>query len=311
MFCAIGAAHAQEFQQWTADSGSARIGTQVKVERFDSESATRIKVAGFSFVRFGVWVDAMQSANYRAQVAHAFTTARSAGLPVLLTVRSTRPLSDHAAHAAADDATLRSAADQLVRTVNELTRAYGSDMLALELWNEPDLSTYWPTGQVEKTFPVYMNAVCAGLKANHAAVPVIGFGFSRAPVAGTLPDKLLRSVQPNSTHCLDAVSYHAYGMSAQQIQQAARYIRAQYGLPALITEWGVSSGSRAGVDGQAERTGAFLAKRNSIETPLISIYEWQDTTSAKNARERNFGLVDGAGTAKRALDAASTALQGR
>lgn len=46
-----------------------------------------------------------------------------------------------------------------------------------------------------------------------------------------------------------------------------------------------------------------------MNTPLISIYEWQDTVNGKNARERNFGLVDASGTPKPALGAALEALR--
>jgi hypothetical protein len=302
-------AHANEFQHWISGSaGSARAGTQVKIERFDSAAAAAIKAAGFSFVRLGVWVNAMQSENYRRQVASAFIAAHSAGLPVLLTMRSTIPLAQTSSNRAAFEGQLRVSADQLVRTVSQLIHDYGTDVLALELWNEPDLPTYWPTGHVETAFPIYMNAVCAGVRKLHAPFPVIGFGFSKPPVAGTLVDQLLRSAYSTSTHCLDAVSYHAYGMSARQIQQASRDIRARYGVPALITEWGVSSGSTEGLDGQATRIGALLTGRNALETPLISIYEWQDTANGKDVRERNFGLVNVSGEPKPALGAASTAL---
>ncbi|MCC8394819.1 cellulase family glycosylhydrolase [Paraburkholderia sp. MMS20-SJTR3] len=294
---------------WPANRhGSIRTGTQVKIERFDTDAATRIKAAGFSFVRFGVWVDALRSADYRQRVVRAFASARAADLPVLLTVRSTRALMPAGLDRPAGEAHLRDAAAQLVQAVSELSRTYRAQMLAVELWNEPDLPAYWPTAQVDTTFPLYMNAVCAGLAANPVTVPVIGFGFSTAPVAGTAAEKLLRSVTAGSAHCLAAVSYHAYGMSVPQIQQAASEIRARYGVPALITEWGVSSGGSGGVAAQSQRIGALLAKRNTLATPLISIYEWQDTATAKNARERNFGLVDPLGAAKPALGAAISAL---
>jgi hypothetical protein len=49
--------------------------------------------------------------------------------------------------------------------------------------------------------------------------------------------------------------------------------------------------------------------RESTNTPLISIYEWQDTANGKNARERNFGLLDASGARKPAFGAALTALR--
>ena len=286
------------------------VGTQVKIERFTSTSAMQIKAAGFSFIRFGVWVNSMQSADYQKRVANAFAVAQEAGLPVLLTVRSTIPLArSFQSDEAARNAQLRDAAKQLIHIVSSLVGAYGNNVLAVELWNEPELPTYWPTGNVDTTFPVYMRTVCAGLKNVHALTPVIGFGLARAPVSGSRSDKLLQSLQSSSDHCIDAVSYHAYGMSEKQIQDASVYVLSRYGLPALITEWGVSSGAKGGMTGQAATIQAFLMKRASMRTPLISIYEWQDTVDGKNARERNFGLVDASETPKPALAAALAALR--
>ncbi|AXL50017.1 hypothetical protein DSC91_002039 [Paraburkholderia caffeinilytica] len=302
---------AQQFGQRAFDSGSPlKTGMQVKVERFTSTSAMQIKAAGFSFVRFGVWANSMQTAEYRKRVASAFGAAEDADLPVLLTVRSTIPLArSYQSDEAARNAQLRDAAQQLVHVVNSLVGTYRNNVLAVELWNEPELPEYWPTGDVDTTFPVYMRAVCAGLKNVHALKPVIGFGFARAPASGSRSDKLLQSVQSSSDHCIDAVSYHAYGMGERQIQDASAYVLSRYGLPALITEWGVSSGAKGGVIGQAASIQAFLMRRASMNTPLISIYEWQDTVNGKNARERNFGLVDASGTPKPALGAALEALR--
>lgn len=304
-------AQAQQFGQRVFDSeGPLKVGTQVKVERFTSTSAMQIKAAGFGFVRFGVWVNSMQTAEYRKRVASAFAAAEKAGLPVLLTVRSTMPLVQSSqSDEAARNAQLRDAAQQLIQVVNGLVGTYRNNVLAVELWNEPELPAYWPTGDVETTFPVYMRTVCAGLKNVHAWKPVIGFGFARAPASGSRSDKLLQSLQSSSDHCIDAVSYHAYGMSERQIQDASTYVLSRYGLPALITEWGVSSGAKGGMTGQAANIQAFLMKRASMKTPLISIYEWQDTANGKNARERNFGLVDASGTPKPAFGATLEALR--
>ncbi|MFM0110834.1 cellulase family glycosylhydrolase [Paraburkholderia nemoris] len=303
--CGLSAvAEAQQFRQWiTVNARSPRVGTQVKIERITPAMGKQIKAAGFDFVRFGVWVNAMQDASYQARVANAFAAAQEAGLPVLLTVRSTVPLVLPELSQLDRDEQLREAAKQLARVVVTLGNTYGHNVLAIELWNEPELPTYWPTGDLDSTFPIYMQAVCSQLKSVHALIPIIGFGFATAPALGSKSDRLLRSLSSSPAQCMNAVSYHAYGMSEQQIQDASAYIRSQYGLPALITEWGISSGGRAGIFGQATGIKSFLMGRGSLKTPLISIYEWQDTENAKNAREQNFGLVDATGVKKPALDA--------
>ncbi len=294
-------------QDWISDhEGASKVGVQVKIERFTPTTAKQIKATGFSFVRFGVWTNSMQTAEYQKKVTDAFNAAQAADLPVLLTVRSTIPLARSSNDEAARNAQLRDSAKQLINVVGSLAGANGSDLLAVELWNEPELPTFWPTGDVDSTFPVYMQAVCSGLRAVLGTTPVIGFGFATVPASGSHSDKLLQSIQSPSSHCIDAVSYHAYGMSESQIREASVYVRSRYGLPAVITEWGVSSGRNGGIAGQAADIKLFLLKRNSMRTPLISIYEWQDTAHGKNARERNFGLVDASDTQKPALRAALT-----
>ncbi|MEM5314229.1 cellulase family glycosylhydrolase [Paraburkholderia sp. JHI869] len=274
--------------------------------------AQQISATGLEFVRFGVWTNAMRTPAYRRQVEQAFDAARDANLPVIVTVRDTAPLTKgDTTDSAAQDEQLRAAAGRLSATIVELSRNYGSGILAVELWNEPEFQKYWPTGHIDKTFPVYMRAVCAGLQEIRGTTPVIGFAFATMPLSGSMPEHLLRDAGVPSNGCIDAVSWHAYGKSAVEIAQVSEYVRANFGLPAIITEWGVSSGRLATENGQAAAIAAFLRERNSMRTPLISIYEWQNTTNAQNSKERNFGLLDAAGAQKPALGALRSALKGK
>jgi polysaccharide biosynthesis protein PslG len=305
----------QTFRQWMAGAdGATHVGAQVKIERFTPGMAQQIKAAGLEFVRFGVWVNAMHGDAYRAEVARAFEAAREGGLPVILTVRDTAPLlsgNGNGAGTATRDERLRAAAGRLSATIAELAKSYHSEILAVELWNEPEFEKYWPTGNTDETFPVYMRAVCAGLNEVRASTPVIGFAFATRPAAGSRSDQLLREAGAPALRCLDAVSWHAYGMSAEKIAEASRYVRASYGLPTVITEWGVSSGRFGSEGSQAAAIATFLRERNDLRTPLISIYEWQNTANAQNSKERNFGLVDASGQQKPALNAVESVLKRR
>ncbi|GAB2875474.1 hypothetical protein GCM10027093_08610 [Paraburkholderia jirisanensis] len=108
---------------------------------------------------------------------------------------------------------------------------------------------------------------------------------------------------------MDAVSYHAYGMSLQDIRATAGYVRDEYGVPAVITEWGVSSSvPLIGKFHQAQAVESFLADATSMQTTLISLYEWQDSDGASKVRERGFGLVDGNGDEKPVLGRVRAAL---
>ncbi|WP_250452575.1 cellulase family glycosylhydrolase [Caballeronia sp. ATUFL_M2_KS44] len=277
-----------------------RVGVQVKIETLTPQDADAIARSGFSFVRFGIWTNQLDDAAYRRRVASAFDVAARAKLPVLLTMRSTAPLVDEATR---DTAPMISAGKRFGAQVTQIARQYASQLVGIELWNEPDLSRYWPTGDIARTFPAFMQGVCSGLKAASRTVPIYGFGFSRAPVGNNLPSRLTLSVLTTSPHCIDAISYHAYGMTPPEIRNAADDIGSKYAMPAVITEWGVPSDGSATSNAtlQASRIRSFLASIRSLDASLISVYEWKDTASGRTARERSFGLVDATGAEKPAL----------
>ncbi|RQV08214.1 beta-xylosidase [Burkholderia cenocepacia] len=305
--------HAADRARWAAAfDGRPRVGVQVKIQSFTPDDARQIRQTGFDFVRFGVWTDRLDRADYRRQIDDAFAAARSARLPVLLTVRTLtrfRRADRQREEAQVDRASLAAAGARLAGTVTRLAAQYGHALVALELWNEPDLDRYWPTGDVARTFPPFAEGLCGGLVARRPDVPVVGFGFARPPLAGSVPDRLLAGVYAASPECLDAVSYHAYGMAPMQIRDAARDIRARYGLPALVTEDGAASASVDGDARQARRVRTLLDARATLGTPLLSIYEWADTANANDAAQRSYGLVRADRSPKLALDAASTSLR--
>ncbi len=311
-FVAFPPAHADDRARWPAASdGRPLVGVQTKIQSLTPADARQIRQTGFDFIRFGVWTDRLDRADYRRQVDEAFAAARAARLPVLLTVRMLAPLGqdDGAREAKTDRPSLVAAGARLAGAVTQLAARYDRALVAIELWNEPDLGRYWPTGDVAHTFPPFVEGVCRGLAARRPSAPVVGFGFARPPLPGSVPDRLLAGMVAASPACLDAVSYHAYGMTPPQIRDAARDIRARYGLPALVTEDGAAS---AGVDGdarQARRVRMLLDARATLGTPLLSVYEWADTANASDAAQRSYGLVRADRSPKPALDAARASLR--
>ncbi|WP_244814937.1 cellulase family glycosylhydrolase [Caballeronia sp. Lep1P3] len=283
------------------DQEAPRVGVQAKVETLSQRDADAIAQAGFGFVRFGIWTNLVDDPVYMRRVASAFRAAAHARLPVLLTMRSTAPLTDPGD---SSDARLMAEGRRFGMQVTAIARQYASQLVGIELWNEPDLDRYWPTGDVATTFPVFMQGVCGELAAASRQTRIFGFGFSRAPVGANAASSLLRSALSASPHCIDAVSYHAYGMTPSQIRDVAREVREKYAMPALITEWGVPSQGSAARNPAAQASGiaSFIASLRGLDVPLVSIYEWKDTASARTARERSFGLVDATGAEKPALD---------
>lgn len=269
------------------------IGVQVKIQNFTADDAAQIKAAGFSFVRFGVWSDSLSAKAYQQQVSAAFAAARSAGLPVLLTVRAIKPLP------ASSGSELATAGEAFATAVTSLETSYSAQLVAIELWNEPDLPTYWPTGNFDTTFVPFMSSVCKTLQGKPPATPLVGYGFARPPTAGSASTVALNRIVSEYPKCLSAVSYHPYGMTAAQISSAQAFIQQNFHLPGVISEWGVSAlSSNGGADGQASKINAFIGDVKKLQIPLTSIYEWKNSESGSNDREKNFGLLTSDGQPK-------------
>ena len=281
------------------------FGIQVKIQKFTAADAAEIKAAGFTFVRFGVWSDSLTAKAYQKQVSDAFAAAQSAGLPVLLTVRAIKPLTPTPDNV--DE--LTKAGESFATALTGLEKTYSSQLVAIEIWNEPDLETYWPTRNFATTFVPFMSAVCKSLQATAQTTPVVGFGFARAPTAGSASTVALNRIVGEYPKCLDAISYHPYGMTATQISNAQSFIQQNFHLPGVISEWGVSAlSSNGGIDGQANKVSAFIVDVKKLNIPLTSIYEWRNSESGSNEREKNFGLLTTDGQPKPAKMAAATQL---
>jgi hypothetical protein len=282
------------------------IGVQVKIQTFSPADAEQIKAAGFGFVRFGVWTNSLGGPAYQKQISDAFAAARSADLPVLMTVRSTKAL------ASAPDNTheLVAAGESFASSVKGLEKSYGAQLVAIEIWNEPDLAKYWPTRKLDTTFVPFMSALCKSLQDQPPSTPLIGFGFARPPSAGTTSALALKKIVGEYPRCLSAISYHPYGMSGEQISKAQAFIQQNYHLPGVISEWGVPSlSSNGGIEAQASKISTFIADVKKLDIPLTSIYEWKNSETGSNDRERNFGFLTSDGQAKPAKMAVSTQLK--
>jgi hypothetical protein len=290
--------HASELFPALADNKT--IGVQVKIQNFTPADAGQIKAAGFGFVRFGVWTDSLGGATYQKQISDAFAAARSAGLPVLMTVRAIKPLT------ATPDG-LATAGEAFASALTGLEKSYGPQLVAIEIWNEPDLATYWPTHNFDTTFAPFMSAVCKSLQETPPSTPLIGFGFARPPFAGSASTAALNRIVSDYPQCLRAISYHPYGMTGSQISKAQAFIQQNFHLPGVISEWGVSAlGSNGGNERQASKIQAFVKDVKTLNIPLTSIYEWKNSETGGNDRERNFGLLNADGQpkpAKMAVDA--------
>lgn len=272
------------------------IGVQVKIQNFSATDARQIRDSGFGFVRFGVWTNSLHSPAYQNQINEAFAAAKSANLPVLMTVRSTKALTGNTKNSGDE---LASAGAAFANSVIELENTFSSQLVAIEIWNEPDLPKYWPTEDFEVTFAPFMSAVCNGLQKRDPSTPLIGFGFARAPTTGSKTTVALTKIITEYPKCLSAVSYHPYGMSGAEISSAQAFILNNFHVPGVITEWGVPSlSSIGGTTGQATRVAKFITDVKQLNIPLTSLYEWKNSDSGSSDREKSFGLMSSDGKSK-------------
>nr|WP_315435444.1 glycosyl hydrolase family 5 [uncultured Pseudomonas sp.] len=290
---ALGAASQVHASELFPNLPAKTIGVQVKIQSFTAADAAQIKAAGFSFVRFGVWSDSLTAKTYQKQVSDAFAAAASAGLPVLLTVRAIKALP------ATSPEELNAAGGKFANTVTGLEKSWSSQLVAIEIWNEPDLETYWPTRNFDTTFVPFMAGMCKAFEAQPQTTPRVGFGFARPPSAGSASTVALKSIVSEYPKCLNAVSYHPYGMTATQISNAQTFIQQNFNLPGVISEWGVSAlASNGGPEGQATKINTFITDVKRLNIPLTSIYEWRNSDSGSNDREKNFGFLTSDGQPK-------------
>ena len=290
---ALGAASQVHASELFPNLPAKTIGVQVKIQSFTAADAAQIKAAGFSFVRFGVWSDSLTAKTYQKQVSDAFAAAASAGLPVLLTVRAIKALP------ATSPEELNAAGGKFANTVTGLEKSWSSQLVAIEIWNEPDLETYWPTRNFDTTFVPFMAGMCKAFEAQPQTTPRVGFGFARPPSAGSASTVAMKSIVSDYPKCLNAVSYHPYGMTATQISNAQTFIQQNFNLPGVISEWGVSAlASNGGPEGQATKINAFITDVKRLNIPLTSIYEGRNSDSGSNDREKNFGFLTSDGQPK-------------
>ncbi|MCF4997133.1 glycosyl hydrolase family 5 [Pseudomonas syringae] len=303
MLGATSQVHATEL--FPALAANKTVGVQVKIQSFTADDAAQIKAAGFGFVRFGVWSNSLGGTAYQKQISDAFAAAKSAGLPVLMTVRSIKTLIT----TPGDTSELATAGQAFANSVLSLEKTYGSQLVATEIWNEPDLPTYWPTGNFDTTFVPFMNAMCKSLQGQPQSTPRVGFGFARPPTAGSASTVALSKIVTEYPKCLNAISYHPYGMTPTQVSNAQAFIQQNFHLPGVISEWGVSAlASNGGAEGQASKISAFIADVKKQQIPLTSIYEWKNTDTGSSDREKNFGFLTADGQPKPARASAETLL---
>ena len=196
-----------------------------------------------------------------------------------------------------------------------------------EIWNEPDIAQFWPPKPDAREYAALLREAVSAIHRADPAAKVVSGGVSRFDL------KFLRkAIDPDVAAGLSAIGVHPYPKGAPEkigpeIEKVREWARRSFGerLEIWDTEWGYSSANSTGRallegdsdDGRLQQ--ARLAVREmltvwSAEFPLGVWYDLQDDGPDAGNPEQNYGLLDGNGAAKPAMQALRTliaAVRGR
>ena len=188
---------------------------------------------------------------------------------------------------------------------------YQSKNVIWEIWNEPNLTFWKPTPNIED-YTTLSKATCSAI---HGAVP-------NATVVGGVTSKfdwnfLFAYSGSGVLDCIDAVSVHPYRSTAPETAGAEisylQWVIDQYApsnrtgkIPVISGEWGYTTQTGAyPLEYQAAYAVRMQLNNLIYNVPISIWYDWKnDGTDAAN-KDQNFGIV----TASLALKPAYTALK--
>jgi capsular exopolysaccharide synthesis family protein len=307
-----------------ADAGPLPFGLGVHVQAWQMElgELERIKGAGFNFVRWGMGWEAIEKSPgiFDWTTADAiFENLKRVGLssiviigggnhlyspwlelPRLPGVRETRvpgpPESDAARMA-------------WQRFAAAVAKRYADDPVTWEIWNEPDLSIFWPPQPDPDAEVQLVSTTCGAIKAVVPGATVVAPSTAALPVR--VPKFYTALAHADISGCLDGLSMHSYRIedgrqpdpeSVEPENLASRALLGRISarwrtLPLLCTEWGYPSSAVS-----PETQSAYLAR-----TYLVNLasgvgatvwYEWKDSRNEVLNPESHFGLETAQGVFK-------------
>jgi hypothetical protein len=184
--------------------------------------------------------------------------------------------------------------------------ARGRNVVAFEVWNEPDTARFWPQGDPDTFAPLLRDARLAIHGADPARKVLNG-----GPSWVNLP-YILRLARTGALAGLDGFAVHAYRNSAPESLAAdvapLRAVLASNGVTAPLwgTEWGYPSFGKFdaarygdGHDPRArQRQGVLMLRaaltQVALNLPLMTLYELCDSGTDATDGEHNFGLLTAA-----------------
>ncbi len=208
-----------------------------------------------------------------------------------------------------------------------LAKRYSS-VNAWQVWNEPNLPSYWRLWPSPEGYAQLLETTTQALRKVDANKPVVMAGmayYSQMPISGALMLEALNRL--NSMRLGTVIAYHPYSLypegddpaardfllRAQEINRQLRSINAQKStsVPEIwATEWGWSSypGPQEeqpiiGADGQADYLLRRLALMSALDYDRIFLFALSDLDARATLRDQYYGLLDLKGNPKPAYRA--------
>jgi hypothetical protein len=183
-----------------------------------------------------------------------------------------------------------------------------------EIWNEPNLSGFWPSGPNAAQYAALVQAVLPRIRNADSTAQVVTAG-----IAGT-DWTYFRDMLAAGVGRVDAIAVHPYrpGIPESALDDfiALRPLVSQAfptsPPPLADSEWGYTSTWYGAGDSPAARdTQARYACRKILTSWLLGVpfhvyYEYRDSSADPTDQEGNFGLVTSSNQTKPALTAVST-----
>jgi hypothetical protein len=190
-----------------------------------------------------------------------------------------------------------------------------------EIWNEPDIAQFWPSKPNAREYAALLREALSAIHRADPAAKVVSGGVSRFDL------KFLRkAIDPDLAAGLIAIGVHPYPKKApekigSETGKLREWAHRSFGnrLEIWDTEWGYSSTNSTesargnGLSDEGRLRQARLAVRElltvwSLEFPLGVWYDLQDDGADPENAEHNYGLLDGNGAEKPAMQAVRTVM---
>lgn len=187
-----------------------------------------------------------------------------------------------------------------------------------EIWNEPDNTTFWPTGNTTEQFNQLYDQTAKALRAAFPTLKIGGPGWSPGGCLASAGQAKVRSLLDHvkaQGSPMDFMSFHVYGYDATSYATCAKFYRTELdnrGLGSVelhITEWNTPNGSASSTVGQlrynaqgaAYMTAAWI---NLQANGVVQSTFYRGTDPAADAGEF-YGIFYGDGRSKKVADAFS------